>query len=77
MRAVCVRGRQFNGRQPSGLNKNNLDCGISFLLWGGGGGGGGVFAGHYGMYTLLYFRSYIYLVASTIHIHYCRSNTMI
>ena len=35
MRAVRVRGRHFNGRQPSGLNKNNLDCGISLLLGGG------------------------------------------
>ena len=35
MRAVCVRGRHFNGRQQSGLNKNNLsDCGISLLLGG-------------------------------------------
>ena len=63
MRAVCVHGRHFNGRQPSGLNKNNLND--STLLLGGllcgikipqqdfalkMPGGGGIFAGHYGMH---------------------------
>ena len=38
MRAVRVRGRHFNSRQPSGLH---FDCGMSLLLEGGGGGGGG------------------------------------
>ena len=33
----CVRGRHFNSRQPSGLNKLNLKGED-----GGGGGGGGV-----------------------------------
>ena len=35
MRVVPVRGKCFNGRQPSGLN---LDCRMSRLLEGGGGG---------------------------------------
>ena len=41
---ICdIRNSRVNGRQPSGLNKNNLDCGIS-LFSGGGGGGGGAYA---------------------------------
>ena len=36
MRAVRVRGRHFNGRQPSGLNNQYFDCWISLLLGGGG-----------------------------------------
>ena len=31
MRVVLVRSTHFNGRQPSGLNINNLDCRISLL----------------------------------------------
>ena len=31
MRAVSVRGRHFNSRQPSGLDKL-IDCGMSLLL---------------------------------------------
>ena len=40
MRAVRVRSRHFNGRQPSGLGKYTryFDCGISLLRGGGGGG---------------------------------------
>ena len=38
MRAVRVRGRHFNGRQPSGLH---FDCEMSLFLGRGGGGGGG------------------------------------
>ena len=58
MRAVRVRCRHFNSRQPNGLNKNNLMRGIKipqqdFALKMPGGGGlcarGGVFAGHYSM----------------------------
>ena len=33
MRAVPVRGKRFNGRQPSGLN---FDCRMSRLVEGGG-----------------------------------------
>ena len=46
MRAVRVRSRHFNGRQPSGLGKYTqyFDCGMS-LLRGGGGGGGGLMRG--------------------------------
>ena len=33
MRVVHVRGRHFNGRQPS---NQNFDCGMSLLLRGGG-----------------------------------------
>ena len=42
MRAVRVRSRHFNGRQPSGLNKINLSDSTAGLVffWGGGGGGG-------------------------------------
>ena len=57
---VC--NRHFNGRQPSGLNKNNLTtlyCKMSLLLW----GGGGVFAGHYGR-----------LIATTHALHYFSQN---
>ena len=35
MRAVRVRSRHFNGRQPIGLG--NLDCGMSLLRGGWGG----------------------------------------
>ena len=35
MRVVLVRSTHFNGRQPTGLNKNNLDCGISLFEGGG------------------------------------------
>ena len=60
MRAVHVRGRYFNGRQPSGLNNistaegGGLMHGIKIpqqdfaLKIQGRGGGGGLFAGHYG-----------------------------
>ena len=41
MRAVCVRGRHFNGRQPSDLHKNVSTAGDVIL---GGGGGGGAYA---------------------------------
>ena len=42
---ICdIRNSRVNGRQPSGLNKNNLDCGISLFSGGGGGGGGGAYA---------------------------------
>ena len=43
MRVVHVHGRYFNGRQPSGLNKLNLNisnCRMSLLLLEGDGGGG-------------------------------------
>ena len=34
---ICdIRNSRVNGRQPSGLNKNNLDCGISLFSGGGG-----------------------------------------
>ena len=36
MRAVRVRGKHFNGRQPSGLNNQYFDCRINLLLGGGG-----------------------------------------
>ena len=43
MRAVRVRSRHFNGRQPSGVGKyiNISTAGCVFLGGGGGGGGGG------------------------------------
>ena len=37
IRAVRVRGRHFNGRQPSGLNKNNLNISTAGCLLQGGG----------------------------------------
>ena len=40
MRAVCVCGRYFNGRQPSGLSNISTAEGEG----GGGGGGGGAYA---------------------------------
>ena len=48
MRAVRVRSRHFNGRQPSGLNQINLSdstAGYVFFCGGGGGGGGGLMRG--------------------------------
>ena len=44
MRAVRVRSRHFNGRQPSGVGKyiNISTAGCVFL---GGGGGGGLMRG--------------------------------
>ena len=65
MQAVHVHCRHFNGRQPSGLNKNNFDYGAyardkntsaRFCAKNAGGlmrEGGGVFAGHQGIYILV------------------------
>ena len=66
--AVRVHSRHFNGRQPSGLGKNNLEGGVGGLMrgikipqqefvrkmQGGLCAMGGVFAGHYGSHMSLY-----------------------